>query len=96
MAKRTPNPKTKMTYRLSPSTIPIPMEPLGRRAIIRPPFKGLTKIILISNKGEGKISTSFNNLPNEYMPEVEKLIRKLSCKFGKKVVKYLKKCDNAT
>jgi hypothetical protein len=51
------------------------------------PFKGTTTIVHISKEGD---KISFNNLPNEYMPEIEKLIRKLSRKFGRKVVKYLK------
>jgi hypothetical protein len=72
----------KRTQNPRTAMMPIPLEP---------PFEGLTKIILISNKGEDRISTSFNSLPNEYMPEVERLIRKLNRKFAKKVVKYLKK-----
>lgn len=51
------------------------------------PFKGITAIIHVSKEGD---RISFNSLPDEYMPEVEKLIRKLSRKFGRKVVKYLK------
>jgi len=51
------------------------------------PFKGTTTIILISKEGN---KISYNSLPSGYMPEVEKLIRKLSRKFGRSVVKYLK------
>jgi hypothetical protein len=51
------------------------------------PFKGMTTIILISKEGR---RISYNSLPSDYLPEVEKLIRKLSRKFGKSVVKYLK------
>jgi len=50
------------------------------------PFKGFTTIILLSKEGK---KISFNSLPDEYIPEVEKLIGKLNHKFGKRMRKYL-------
>lgn len=52
------------------------------------PLKGITTIIFISKEGK---KISYNNLPDEYMPEVEKLVRKLNKKFGRIVANYLKK-----
>jgi len=56
------------------------------------PFKGFSTLVLVSMEG-GRIS--YNSLPDEYMPEVEKLINKLNRKFGKRILKFIKKNPKA-
>lgn len=62
---------------------PIKLIPLH----VSEPFKGITTIVHISKEGK---RISFNNLPTEYMPEVEKLILKLNLKFGRRLRKFVK------